>query len=152
MTRNLAILIMLLMFLSPPVLADDAADVRATIERHYTAIHAQDSDTTSSHHLEDFTLFLADGGLLIESGWAEALKRMGGTVDFPVLNVLMTNFNAQIYGDVALATFYLVGTVTRDGKTKDITNRVSAVWVKVEGVWKEAHHHESKLLPGRHKH
>jgi len=77
---------------------------------------------------------------------------MGGTVDFPVLNVGMSTFNAQIYGDVALATFYLVGTVTRDGKTKDITNRVSAVWVKVEGVWKEAHHHESQLLPGRHKH
>ncbi len=152
MTRNLAILIMLLMFLSPPVLADDAADVRATIERHHTAINAQDNDTTSSHHLEDFTLFLADGGLLIESGWAEALERMGGTVDFPVLNVLMTNFNAQIYGNVALATFYLVGNVTRGDKTRDITNRVSAVWVKVEGVWKEAHHHESKLLPGRHKH
>ena len=35
MTRQLAILITLLMFLSPPALADDAADVRATIERHY---------------------------------------------------------------------------------------------------------------------
>jgi len=133
-------------------LADDAADVRATIERHYAAIHAQDRDTTSSHHLEDFTLFLADGGVLIESDWAEVSERMGATVEFPDLNVRMTDFNAQIYGNVALATFYLVGTVTRSGKTRNMTNRVSAVWVKSGSEWKEAHHHESKLLNGSHKH
>ncbi len=133
-------------------LADDAADVRATIERHYAAIHAQDRDTTSSHHLEDFTLFLADGGVLIESDWAEVSERMGATVEFPLLNVRMTDFNAQIYGNVALATFYLVGTVTRSGKTRNMTNRVSAVWVKSGSEWKEAHHHESPLLNRRHKH
>jgi ketosteroid isomerase-like protein len=133
-------------------LADDAADVRATIERHYAAIHEQDRDTTSSHHLEDFTLFLADGGVLIESDWAEVSERMGATVEFPLLNVRMTDFNAQIYGNVALATFYLVGTVTRSGKTRNMTNRVSAVWVKSGSEWKEAHHHESKLLNDSYKH
>ncbi len=133
-------------------LADDAADVRATIERHYAAIHAQDRDTTSSHHLEDFTIFPPDGGVLIESDSLEVLERMGATVDFGTLNVRMSNFNAQIYGNVALATFYLVGTKTRGGKTQNITNRVSAVWVKSDREWKEAHHHESPLLNGRHKH
>ncbi len=133
-------------------LADDAADVRATIERHYAAIHAQDRDKTSSHHLEDFTLFIADGGVLIESDWAEVSERMGATVEFPDLNVRMTNFNAQIYGSVALATFYVVGTERRGGKTRNITNRVSAVWVKSGREWKEAHHHESPLLNRSHKH
>ncbi len=152
MTRNLAILIMLLMFLSPPVLADDAADVRATIERHYAAINAQDGDTTSSHHLEDFTIYPANGDVLGEADGEAVYERMGSTRDFPMLNVGMTNFNAQIYGSVALATFYLVGTATHGGKTRNITNRVSAVWVKVGREWKEAHHHESRLLPSRHKH
>jgi len=152
MIRNLTILIALLMFLSLPVLADDAADVRATIERHYAAINARDNETTSSHHLEDFTIFPTDGGVLVESDWAEASERMGSTRDFRALNVWMTNFNAQIYSSVALATFYLVGTETRGGKTRDITNRVSAVWVKVGSEWKEAHHHESQLLPSRHRH
>ncbi len=133
-------------------LADDAADVRATIERHYAAINAQDYDTTSSHHLEDFTLFLSDGGVLIESDSFEVVERMGATIDFAVLNVRMTNFNAQIYSNVALATFYLVGTVTRGGKSRNITNRVSAVWVKSGSEWKEAHHHESPLLSGSRKH
>ncbi len=67
MIRDLTILITLLMFLSPQVLADDSADVRSTIERHYAAIHAEDRDTIFSHHLVDFTIFAADGGVLIES-------------------------------------------------------------------------------------
>ena len=125
-------------------LADDAADVRATIERHYAAIHVEDRDTIFSHHLEDFTIFGPDGGVLNESDTFEVLDRMGATIDFPVLNVRMTNFNAQIYGNVALATFY-------GGKTRNITNRVSAVWVKSGREWKEAHHHESQLLPSRHR-
>ena len=133
-------------------LADDAADVRATIERHYAAIHANDMDSIISHHLEDFTIFPPDGGVLFESDWAEVLERMGATIDFPALNVRMTNFNAQIYDNVALATFYLAGTVTHGGKTRNITNRVSAVWVKSGSEWKEAHHHESPLLSGSRKH
>ncbi len=152
MTRKLAILITLLMFLSPPVLADDAADVRATIERHYAAINSQDSDTTFSHHLEDFTIFPPDGGVLVESDGLAVNERMGATRDFAARKVGMTNFNAQIYDSVALETFYLVGTETRGSKTRDITNRVSAVWVKVGREWKEAHHHESQLLPSRYKH
>jgi len=152
MIRDLTILITLLMFISPQVLADDTADVRSTIERHYAAIHAQNIDATVSHHLGDFTMFSSDGGMLWESDSAESSERMGGTVDFPVLNVRMSNFGAQIYGNVAVATFYLVGTETSGGKTRDITNRVSAVWVKDGREWKEAHHHESKLLPSRYKH
>ncbi len=151
MTRKPAILITLLTFLSSPVLADDAEDVRATIERHYAAINSQDSDTTSSHHLNDFTIFPANGGVLEEADGEAVNERMGATRDFPALNVGMTNFNVQIYDGVALATFYLVGTQTRGSKTRDITNRVSAVWVKVGREWKEAHHHESQLLPSRHR-
>ncbi len=134
------------------VLADDAADVRATIERHYAAIHAGDSDTVWGHHLEDFTMFYSEGGVLFESDRRAVNERMGSTLGLPTLNVAMTNFNAQIYGNVAVATFYLVGSQTRGDETRDITNRVSAVWVKDGNEWKEAHHHESPLLPSRHKH
>ncbi len=133
-------------------LADDAADVRATIERHYAAIHANDTDSIISHHLKDFTMFWSDGTVLWEPDWAEVSERMGATVDFGTLNVRMSNFNAQIYGNVAVATFYLVGTHTYGGKTRNVTNRVSAVWVKSGREWKEAHHHESPIYTRSHKH
>jgi ketosteroid isomerase-like protein len=132
-------------------LADDAADVRTTIERHYAAIHEVNMEAISSHHLGDFTMFFSDGGVLWESDYAEVSERMGATVEFPVASVRMSNFDAQIYGNVAVATFYLVGTETRGGKSRNVTNRVSAVWVKNGREWKEAHHHESPLLIRRHK-
>ena len=129
-------------------LADDAADVRATIVRHYAAIHAQNMEAIRSHHLGDFTMFFSDGTMLWERDWEEVSERMGATFDFGTLNVRMSNFNAQIYGNVAVATFYLVGTHTYGGKTRNITNRVSAVWVKDGSEWKEAHHHESRFRAG----
>ncbi len=129
-------------------LADDAADVRATIERHYAAIHANDMDSIISHHLKDFTMFLSDGTVLWERDWKEVREGMGATVDLGTPNVRMSNFNAQIYGNVAVATFYLVGTNTYGGKTRNVTNRVSAVWVKDRSEWKEAHHHESPVRAG----
>jgi ketosteroid isomerase-like protein len=147
MIRNLVIIITFLLVWSPQVVADDAADVRASIERHYAAIHAINMEAVYSHHLEDFTMFFADGGILLESDFAEVGERMGVTVELPLPNVRMSNFDAQIYGNVAVATFYLVGTYTSGGKVRDITNRVSAVWVKSGGEWKEAHHHESPLHP-----
>ncbi len=133
-------------------LADDADDVRATIERHYAAIHANDMESLLSQHLDDFTMFFSDGDVLFESDWSEVSERMGATVDLGTPNVRMSNFNAQIYGKVAVATFYLVGTNTHGGKTRSVTNRVSAVWVKEGSEWKEAHHHESPLLSGSRKH
>ena len=148
MTQRLLLISVLSVFLSAPVTADDAADVRETIERHYAAINAEESDSVLDAHLDDMTMFLPDGTVLWEHDWAQVSERMGASVIFGTLNVRMSNFSAQIYGDVAVATFYLVGTETRDGKVRDITNRVSAVWVKSDGEWKEAHHHESPLLGG----
>ena len=148
-TLGLLVTLIILAAFTGPALADDADDVRATIERHYAAIHAKDTETILSHHLKDFTMFLPDETVLWESDWDEASKRMGATVDFGTLNARMSDFNAQVYGNVAVATFYLVGTHTNGGKVRNITNRVSAVWVKVGGEWKEAHHHESPLRPSK---
>ncbi len=126
--------------------AQDAAEVRATIERHYTAIHSGDRETIFQQHLPDFTWFSSDGRPLMEAGTREAAARMGANLNFGTANVYMSDFNAQIYGDVAVATFYLVGTHTWGGETKNGTWRVTAIWVRVGDEWKEAHHHESPLM------
>ena len=152
MIRKLVMIVTFLLFWCSPALADDADDVRATIELHYAAIHTNNMESLLSQHLDDFTMFFSDGDVLFESDWAEVSERMGANVDLGTPNVRMSNFNAQIYGNVAVATFYLVGTNTRGGKTRDVTNRVSAVWVKDGSEWKEAHHHESPLLPRGSKH
>ena len=152
MTRKILLMAVWSVFLSSPVVADDAADVRETIERHYAAIHTDEIETILDDHLESMTMFLADGTVLWEHDWAQVSERMGSSAVFGALNVRMSDFRAQIFGNVAVATFYLVGTETRDGKVRDITNRVTAVWVKSDGEWKEAHHHESPLLGAGRRH
>jgi len=152
MIRKLVMIVTFLLFWSSPVMANDADDVRATIERHYALIHTDDMESLLSQHLDDFTMFFSDGDVLFESDWSEVSERMGASVDLGTPNVRMSNFNAQIYGNVAVATFYLVGTNTHGGKTRNVTNRVTAVWVKDGSEWKEAHHHESPLMNRGDKH
>ncbi len=149
--RRLATLIVVLtgLIFAPFTFADDADDVRATIQQHYYLFQAGDDPDTSlaNFHLDDFTMFLADGGPLWETDFDAVAERMGATVDFPRINFRMTNFKAQMYDDVAVVTFYLVGTVGEGDEIRAVTNRVSAVWIKTADKWKEAHHHESPLQP-----
>ena len=144
----IALLVLAVLAVSNPAVAQaqDAASVRAAIENHYAAIHVLDLESIAQHHLPEFTWFGSDGRLLMEAGTAEAAARMGASLDFGTANVYMSHFNAQLYGDVAVATFYLVGTHTWGGETKNGTWRVTAVWVREGDEWKEAHHHESPLM------
>lgn len=135
-----------------PALAQDAAGVRSAIERHYAAIHGNDIQTVLDQHLPDFTWFSGDGRLLFDWGEGNSAERMGTTMDFGTINVYMNNFNAQVYGDAAVATFYLVHTGILGERDQPFqTSRVTAVWVKQGGEWKEAHHHESPLRSAIHR-
>ena len=144
---RLLLLLLSLSIFSLPAAADDASDVRAMIERHYAGINTQANDTVFGHHLPDFTMFGADGSVLWEAGFQETAERMNASMGLADMDVRMADFNAQIYGDVAVVTFYLIGTQTLRGETTSLNNRVTAVWVKQGREWKEAHHHESPLNP-----
>ena len=130
--------------------AQDAASLQAAIERHYAAWNAGDAEEGLSHHLTDFSIFPSNGRLLLEPGFREAGNRQGRKRRARSMNLAMNHFNAQIYGDVGLALFYLVGSYTVDEEVTTGTWRVSAVWVWRDGEWKEAHHHESPLIGSRH--
>ena len=121
--------------------AQTAESLKERIQDHYTAINAGNSETTMSHHLQEFSIFPGNGNALWESGWQETYEKMGATFKFPNMNLTMKHFSAQIYDNVGVATFYM------DGTHGDVHGlwRVTAVWVWTNGVWKEAHHHESEL-------
>ncbi|WP_242202076.1 nuclear transport factor 2 family protein [Aestuariivivens insulae] len=117
--------------------------LKKRIQEHYKAIHAKNTEALWSHHLEEFTMFPYNGHALYESGFKKTHKDMGTTLKLPSPNVVMKHFNSQIYNNVGIATFYLDGSY--DGNITFGLYRVTAVWVWENGVWKEAHHHESKL-------
>jgi len=134
--------IVLVVFATSISFAQTKENLKERIQEHYTSIHAANNDDILSHHLEEFSIFPQDGSALLESGFFETIKKMGTDFKFHKVNVTMKHFNAQIYDNVGVATFYLDGT---HGDEKGIW-RVTAVWVWKNGVWKEAHHHESKLI------
>lgn len=145
--RHLLALLVAGFLLIPPahLLAQNEAEVRSAIEEHYAAIHANDLDAVNQHHLPELTWFPNDGRVMFEAGNAESAQRMGATLDYGTINAYMSDFHAQIYGDVAVATFYLTGIRTLNGESVNSTSRVTAVWVWQGGEWREAHHHESPL-------
>ena len=123
-------------------IAQSAESLKESIQEHYKAIHSDNTEQALAHHLDEFSIFPWYGGALLESGFQETAEKMGTQEPWPKANVIMKHFNAQIYDNVGLATFYL------EGKYGDVSGlwRVSAVWVHDDGTWKEAHHHESRLI------
>ena len=134
--------------LAAPVQCQDAASLRSAIETHYAAINTNDMETTASHHRADFTVFLFDGKLLMTGDDLAAAARQQVEPDFGRSQVFISDFSAQIYENVGVATFYLVGTYTTADRVAEGTWRVTAVWVNEDGTWTEVHHHESALRSG----
>jgi ketosteroid isomerase-like protein len=135
---------------NPPTLlgqeAADEASVCAAAEAHYVAARNLDMDSIVDQHTPDFTFFLGDGSLL----WTfeSRAEQMAGFQADPTLDIQMyiRHCNAQIYGDAGIATYYLTGSITTNGQESVGTWRVTEVWIRQDGGWKEAHHHESPLL------
>lgn len=125
----------------------DAAAVCAVAERHYAAVRAGDVNTILQLRLPEFTLFASDGGLL----WTfRSLDQQRN--EFEEMNSsfprrpYIRHCNAQVYGDVGIATYYLAQSATNGVNTTSRSSRVTEVWVKHGNDWKGAHHHESPLL------
>ncbi|MDP7316004.1 MAG: nuclear transport factor 2 family protein [Pseudomonadales bacterium] len=142
-----AIISSIILLIGSSAFADASQDLKKVIEEHYSYINTADYGGASKHHRDDFTMYFPDGGPLWESDYDAVADRMKATPNFPEMNLLMSNYEAQVYDSWALVTFYLSGTHTRNGKIQNIVNRVSAVWVHENGRWLEVHHHESPLSP-----
>jgi ketosteroid isomerase-like protein len=121
----------------------DVASVRQAVERHYAAINAGDENAVQQQHLPEFSHFSLRGGLLRSSDEQSPYTQVPVT-----FNQRIRHFAAQVYGNVAVATYYLVGSVKFGEESLMGTWRVTEVWVRQGGEWKEAHHHESPLQDG----
>ncbi len=125
----------------------DAESLEATINAHWEAINANDGQTVIGHHMPRFTGFLLDEGTLwvleSEEDQAAIQEALGDSES----DWRARDFSVDIYGDVAVAAFYVEGSATwPDGRVVEGPRRVTAVWIREGGEWKEAHHHDSPLV------
>jgi len=137
------------MFLMPVAMADDADDVKAAEDSYYAALNAGDANAWIQLHAVGNTRF-SPGGTLLEryDSLEERRKNQQAASDAGVkFNIQSRHLEISVYGDTAVTTNYGMGTVTQpDGTVNPSNNRITRVWVKQGGQWKQVHQHFSPVV------
>ncbi len=130
------------------VMADDVDDVRAALQRYTVALNAGDANAWIQLHAVGNTRF-SPGGTLLEKydSLEERRKNQQATFDAGVkFNIQTRHLEISVYGDTAVTTNYGVGTITQpDGTVNPDSNRITRVWIKQGGQWKQVHQHLSPV-------
>ncbi len=146
--KTLTTLLVAGMFLMPALMADDADDVRAAMQRYGIALTTQDATAWAQHYAAETTRFSPGGQLLQRFDSTEEIRKpRQAAFDAGVKwNVQQRHVEISVYGDTAVTTSYGVGTITQpNGTVNPINNRITRVWVKQGGQWKIAHVHLSPV-------
>ena len=136
------------MFATAVAMADDVDDVKAAVQRFYAALNAGDAGALMRLYAAGSSSFGAGGGLLETFDSPEerrssfqALRDSGFK-----LNVQLRHVEVSVYGDTAVTTNYGAGRITQpDGTVNPTNNRITRVWVKQGGQWKQVHQHLSPV-------
>ena len=135
------------LFLTAPVLADDAGDVKAAFLNLFTTLRAHDSQSMGQYYMPDYTDFGRGGGLLIRTATPEEKAKARQAI-FDTVNITLQprNVEVQVYGNTAVVTAYLIGSITPpNNETIRVSDRRTGVWIKQGGRWKEVHMHQSPI-------
>jgi len=136
------------MFATTVAMADDVDDVRAAVQRYFAAVNAGDANAWAQHNVAGNTSFGAGGGLLERSdSLEEARSSFQAARDAGLkFNIQQRHLEISVYGDTAVTTSYGVGTITPpNGTTFQVNNRITRVWIKQGGQWKQVHQHLSPV-------
>jgi len=142
----LTTLLVIGMFLTTAAMADDVDDVKAAVLDYFAAISAGDADSQARYHMPEYSAFGPGGGLL-ESQHSLEEQRNSFQAAYDAgqrLNLQVRHLDVRVYGNAAIVTAYVVGTITTpDGTTIQSRDQRSGMWIKQGGQWKEAHRHNS---------
>ena len=136
------------LFLTIPAMADDVEDVTAAVESYFTSLNTGNVDGWIDLFAEGHTTFAGGEGMLERADFLEEQRtvRQAGVDTGLARNLAGRHIEVQIYGTTAVATNYVVGTLTSPGGTPQrILRRRTAVMVKQGGQWKIVHRHISSL-------
>lgn len=135
-------------FLSTAVLADDVDDVKAAVQSKFAALNSGDAAAYVRTTMPEFSAFGPGGGLLeIEHSSEEQRNSFQADRDAGQrLNLQVRHLDVRVYGDAAIVTGYVVGTITTtDGTTIQSRDQRTGLWIKQGGQWREAHRHNSPI-------
>ena len=148
MKSMIVVLTVAILALAPGIAtADDEEDVIAAVLDYISGWNNGDAAKIAQYMLPDATSFTQGTGLAAAPFNQTALQNnMNNGADF---NLFFRNMKVQVYGDTAVFTAYEVGNITfQQGQVNQGPWRYTAVLVKQNGVWKQAHRHASPLRTG----
>lgn len=125
---------------------DDATQVKDAVFHYLALLNAGDISARANCYLSEFTSFDADGQPLKSSAGVD--WRAAASTPLQAVDLRCRDLRVYIHKDTAIATAYLVGTVsTSHGSPTRVSGRSSWVHLRQNGVWKIAHTHLSPLNP-----
>jgi len=146
---NIISLLVFSLFLTNVSVAGDVEDVKKATMEHFATQNAGDAKAHIAHHMPYHTAFGPGGGLLnVSHTRKEQVKGLQATFDAGTkFNFEIAHLDAKVYGNAAVVTGYVVGTVTNpDGTTQQVRARRTAVLIKKGNEWKEVHNHISLVM------
>jgi ketosteroid isomerase-like protein len=126
--------------------AQDADEIKAATLEHFEFLNAGDAAAHVQLHLPGVSSF--DDGEWEEGGSLEdQIASLQAAFDAGLkADVTVRDLKVKVYGDAAVVTGYVVGTVTdTDGTTAEITGARSTFMIRQGGRWLEAHSHLSTV-------
>lgn len=133
-----------------PAGADPAAEaeVKAAFTNLFGGYNSGDADRIERLLAPQQNNFPLEGGFL--TSFADAAELREAFKAGLKLNFQVQNLQAAVYGDAALTTSTIRGTITRPNAPPRPhgPSRLSIVWNKQNGAWKLVHAHESLLSQG----
>jgi len=148
MKSMIAVLTLVVLTFAPGIaVADDEEDIIAAVLDYISGWNDGDAAKVAQYMLPDATAFQQGNNLAAAPFNQAALQsNMDNGTSF---NLQFRNMKVQVYGDTAVFTAYEVGNIAfANGFTNSGPWRYTAVLVKQDGVWKQAHRHASPLRTG----
>ena len=148
--RTLLVIIMLLAGFGKAAHAGDNEDVQAAIEKRWKEVRAKSIEPGFSNP-DGAWMATSQGGLWQFLTPAQAASMI--TDAATTMNVNPLHVNIRILGsggDVAYATYYLVGNIRQNGEiiVNNYRTRASEIYVKAGGTWIISGSHYSPLFGG----
>ena len=148
MKSMIAVLALAVLTFAPGIaVADDEDDVIAAVLDYISGWNDGDAAKVAQYMLPGATAFTQGTGLAATPfNQAGLQNNMDSGANF---NFSFRNMEVQVYGDTAVFTAYEAGNMSfPNGQVNQGPWRYTAVLVKRDGVWKQAHRHASPLRTG----
>lgn len=124
--------------------------VKAVYVSHVNNANEGHVEAFIQQHMPGHTAFGPTGAMLSRWDSPDDEKRARPDLAKPIVPPNRLNHvEAQVYGgNTAVVTAYMNSTVTlSDGTTRPGIRRITSVWFKQNGQWREVHDHMSALIP-----